>query len=165
VYVVMRALALAAPKLKLLFSVTGFRNRLIRSNMGGLTTEYLDKVIRERLNATHVEVNDQSGGCGQAFEVIIVSDQFVGKNKLFRHRLVNKALHEEIAAIHAFTQVSGLFKPVFSGMLLKPYLERIHRCRMGKTKIRELTFPFCIMNPSVSYKINHRLRLRRQTNI
>lgn len=81
--------------------------------MGGLTTEYLDRVIRERLDATHVEVNDQSGGCGQAFEVIIVSDQFVGKNKLLRHRLVNKALQEEIASIHAFTQVSWLIKAYY----------------------------------------------------
>lgn len=74
--------------------------------MGGLSNEYLDKVIRERLEATHVVINDQSGGCGQAFEVTIVSDKFAGKNKLMRHKLVNKALQEEIASIHAFTQVS-----------------------------------------------------------
>lgn len=45
-----------------------------------------------------------SGGCGQVFAVVIVSNDFQGKSKLMRHRLVNTALKEEIAAIHAFTQ-------------------------------------------------------------
>ncbi|CAN8104961.1 unnamed protein product [Discula destructiva] len=44
-----------------------------------------------------------SGGCGQAFSVVIVSPEFAGKNSLKRHRLVNSALKEEIAAIHAWT--------------------------------------------------------------
>lgn len=70
-----------------------------------LTPAHLDKVIRERLGATHVEVTDASGGCGQAFEVLIVSPSFAGQNKLKRHRMVNSALKEEIAVIHAFTQV------------------------------------------------------------
>ena len=43
------------------------------------------------------------GGCGQAFEAMIVSPQFSGKGSLARHRLVNSALKEEIAAIHAWT--------------------------------------------------------------
>ena len=43
------------------------------------------------------------GGCGQAFEAMIVSPQFVKKNTLARHRLVNSALKAEIAAIHAWT--------------------------------------------------------------
>lgn len=45
-----------------------------------------------------------SGGCGQAFAVVIVTSLFKGKNKIMRHRLVYNALKEEIAAIHAFTQ-------------------------------------------------------------
>lgn len=43
------------------------------------------------------------GGCGQAFTTLIVSPEFTGKNSLKRHRLVNAALKEEIAAIHAWT--------------------------------------------------------------
>ncbi|CDO53259.1 similar to Saccharomyces cerevisiae YGL220W FRA2 Protein involved in negative regulation of transcription of iron regulon [Geotrichum candidum] len=74
--------------------------------MGAITVDYLKSAITERLDATHVEVVDASGGCGQAFEVVIVSEQFQGKNKLFRHRLVNKALQAEIQSIHAFTQKS-----------------------------------------------------------
>ncbi|CUM66516.1 uncharacterized protein PRCAT00004182001 [Priceomyces carsonii] len=69
-----------------------------------LTSESLKGIIEERLQANLVQVEDMSGGCGQAFAVIIVSPLFQGKNKLMRHRLVNSALKEEIAAIHAFTQ-------------------------------------------------------------
>jgi stress-induced morphogen len=44
-----------------------------------------------------------TGGCGQAFTSLIVSPQFQGLNSLKRHRLVNAALKEEIASIHAWT--------------------------------------------------------------
>ncbi|ODV85100.1 hypothetical protein CANARDRAFT_199509 [[Candida] arabinofermentans NRRL YB-2248] len=69
-----------------------------------LTVESFSKIIKERLQAVEVEVQDMSGGCGQAFAVIIVSDVFSGKNKLMRHRMVNAALKDEISQIHAFTQ-------------------------------------------------------------
>lgn len=49
-----------------------------------------------------------SGGCGQNFEVIIVSPLFEGKSTLARHRLVNHKLQEVIKDIHAFTQVRTL---------------------------------------------------------
>lgn len=45
----------------------------------------------------------QTGGCGQAFTTLIVSPEFTGKNSLKRHRLVNAALKDEIAQIHAWT--------------------------------------------------------------
>ncbi|OAA56055.1 BolA domain protein [Cordyceps fumosorosea ARSEF 2679] len=44
-----------------------------------------------------------TGGCGQAFTSLIVSPQFHGLTSLKRHRLVNAALRDEIAAIHAWT--------------------------------------------------------------
>ncbi|ODV58139.1 Bol2p [Ascoidea rubescens DSM 1968] len=78
------------------------------SNIGNkkehLTSSSLEKIIKERLNASIVHVQDMSGGCGQAFAVIIVSEIFNKKNRIMRHRLVNSALKEEISAIHAFTQ-------------------------------------------------------------
>ena len=43
------------------------------------------------------------GGCGQAFEAVIVSDEFKGKGKLQKHRLVNHAVKEEIKDVHAWT--------------------------------------------------------------
>ncbi|QLG71221.1 hypothetical protein HG535_0B02600 [Zygotorulaspora mrakii] len=48
-------------------------------------------------------VTDISAGCGQSFDVVVVSNTFEGKNRLMRNRLVNKALKNEIAQIHAFT--------------------------------------------------------------
>lgn len=69
-----------------------------------LSADSFRELIKEKLQASLVQVEDMSGGCGQAFAVIIVSPNFEGKNKLMRHRLVNNALKEEIASIHAFTQ-------------------------------------------------------------
>ncbi|CAN3356373.1 bolA-like protein 2 [Diutina catenulata] len=69
-----------------------------------LTADSFEQIIKERLHADLVQVEDMSGGCGQAFAVVIVSDDFKGKNKLARHRMVNSALKQEIESIHAFTQ-------------------------------------------------------------
>lgn len=44
-----------------------------------------------------------TGGCGQSFTTLIVSPEFAGKNSLRRHRLVNAALKDEIARIHAWS--------------------------------------------------------------
>lgn len=85
-----------------LVNSTFFAKKII--TIMALTAEELKTIVEERLLALLVQVEDMSGGCGQAFAVIIVSDVFKGKNKLMRHRLVNTALKEEIAEIHAFTQ-------------------------------------------------------------
>lgn len=62
-----------------------------------------EKLTKE-LDAVHVEVTDDSDGCGAKFSVVIVSDKFQGKPLLARHRLVNTVLQEELKSIHAFTQ-------------------------------------------------------------
>ncbi|KAK6540313.1 hypothetical protein TWF694_009118 [Orbilia ellipsospora] len=69
----------------------------------GITAESLEDIIRERLAATYVSVVDNSGGCGQIFEAVIVSPQFEGKTSLAKSRLVNTLLKEEIAVIHAWS--------------------------------------------------------------
>jgi stress-induced morphogen len=56
------------------------------------------------LDPTHLEVVDTSDGCGQSFEVVIVSSAFEGKNTIQRHRTINTLLKEEIQQIHAFSQ-------------------------------------------------------------
>ncbi|KAF4126026.1 BolA-like protein [Geosmithia morbida] len=71
--------------------------------MAGMTDASLRETIIQRLEASHVEVTDMSGGCGQAFTTLIVSPRFQGLTSLKRHRLVNAALKEEIASIHAWT--------------------------------------------------------------
>lgn len=52
-------------------------------------------------------MDDLSAGCGQMFEVIIVSPSFSGLRLLARHKLVNEKLKDEISKVHAFSQVSG----------------------------------------------------------
>ncbi|KAI1121844.1 bola domain-containing protein [Nemania abortiva] len=68
-----------------------------------ITEESLKTALTERLKAIHVEVTDMSGGCGQSFTSLIVSPTFAGQNSLKRHRAVNAALRDEIAAIHAWS--------------------------------------------------------------
>ncbi|CUS24187.1 LAQU0S14e02168g1_1 [Lachancea quebecensis] len=65
------------------------------------------QVLKDKLHASigdiyNIIITDTSNGCGQSFDVIVVSDTFEGKNKLQRCRLVNGALKEEVAQIHAF---------------------------------------------------------------
>lgn len=72
--------------------------------MSAYTEEYLKQKLIEKLDATHVEVVDESDGCGGKFSAVIVSPQFQGKALLQRHRLVNAALAEELKTIHAFSQ-------------------------------------------------------------
>ncbi|KAK6346025.1 hypothetical protein TWF730_010359 [Orbilia blumenaviensis] len=69
----------------------------------GITAESLEQTIRSKLDATYVSVIDNSGGCGQIFEAVIVSPQFEGKTSLAKSRLVNTTLKEEIAQIHAWS--------------------------------------------------------------
>ncbi|KAI0886693.1 bola-like protein [Annulohypoxylon maeteangense] len=68
-----------------------------------ITETSLKAALTERLQAVHVEVTDMSGGCGQSFTSLIVSPTFTGLNSLKRHRAVNAAMKDEIAAIHAWS--------------------------------------------------------------
>ena len=61
-------------------------------NTCGLTKQVLaqvESVLKEKLQASDVQVVDTSGGCGSSFEVAVVSEQFTGKKLLERHRLVS----------------------------------------------------------------------------
>ncbi|CAG8522936.1 1081_t:CDS:2 [Paraglomus occultum] len=69
-----------------------------------VTKESLEEVLREKLSADYVVATDTSGGCGQSFNVIIVSSVFEGKTLLQKHQMVNSAAKAEIAALHAFSQ-------------------------------------------------------------
>ncbi|KAJ5976190.1 hypothetical protein N7481_009897 [Penicillium waksmanii] len=73
------------------------------ADTSGITADSLQAKLISELQADHVEIEDLSGGCGQAFQAVIVSQKFAGKTMLARHRLVNATLKEEIAAIHAWT--------------------------------------------------------------
>ncbi|KAJ4843616.1 BolA-like protein 2 [Turnera subulata] len=71
--------------------------------MGKVTKEQVESTLQSKLNPSHLEVIDTSGGCGASFEIEIVSEQFEGKRLLERHRLVNGALVEEMKEIHALS--------------------------------------------------------------
>ncbi|GLJ56162.1 hypothetical protein SUGI_1205620 [Cryptomeria japonica] len=69
----------------------------------GITKETVEATLTAKLNPTHLNVIDTSGGCGASFNVEIVSAQFEGKRLLERHRMVNSALAEELKEIHALS--------------------------------------------------------------
>jgi stress-induced morphogen len=71
-----------------------------------VSKQQVEKAIRRTLDPFHLEVHDTSDGCGTKFEVIIVSDIFENLSLLQRHRLVHDVLKEEIANMHAFSQVT-----------------------------------------------------------
>ncbi|EDW09385.1 hypothetical protein AWZ03_001970 [Drosophila navojoa] len=74
--------------------------------MSKYTSKYLEDKLKEKLDATYVQVTDESDGCGGKFSAIIVSKAFEGKALLQKHRLVNTTLAEELKEIHAFSQKS-----------------------------------------------------------
>jgi acid stress-induced BolA-like protein IbaG/YrbA len=60
----------------------------------------IENMIKSGLTHQHVEVTGE--GCG--FQAVVVSDKFVGKNTLARHRLVYATLGEDMGnAIHALS--------------------------------------------------------------
>ncbi|GLU20377.1 hypothetical protein SLE2022_365800 [Rubroshorea leprosula] len=69
----------------------------------GVTKEQVESSLTSKLNPSHLEVIDTSGGCGASFAIEIVSEQFEGKRLLERHRIVNGALQEEMKQIHALS--------------------------------------------------------------
>ncbi|XP_002061305.3 bolA-like protein 2 [Drosophila willistoni] len=74
--------------------------------MSKYTAKYLEDKLKEQLQAQHVQVTDESDGCGGKFSVVIVSEAFKNKTLLQKHRLVNSTLAEELKEIHAFSQKS-----------------------------------------------------------
>jgi stress-induced morphogen len=68
-----------------------------------MSTLRICQVIMSFWEASSIANTLTIGGCGQAFQAMIVSPLFEKKNSLARHRLVNSALKTEIAAIHAWT--------------------------------------------------------------
>ncbi|KAK4759010.1 hypothetical protein SAY87_020311 [Trapa incisa] len=69
----------------------------------GVTKEMVESSLTLKMNPSHLEVIDTSGGCGASFVVEIVSPQFEGKRLLERHRMVNAALENEMKQIHALS--------------------------------------------------------------
>lgn len=76
----------------------------------------IERKLAQGINAQHLEVINESGnhnvppGSESHFKVVVVSGDFVGKNLLARHRLINGLLADELAgkihalAIHTYTE-------------------------------------------------------------
>lgn len=83
----------------------------------------LEAAIRNAVPVAHLEIEDQSSGCGENYAIVLVSEAFEGKNTLARHRFgefsffrilrriitalspVNDILKAQISQMHAFSQV------------------------------------------------------------
>lgn len=65
--------------------------------------ERIETVLKTQLQATHVEVIDESSGCGARLTIVVVSQVFDTKPLLAQHRLVNKAAADLLSQVHAFT--------------------------------------------------------------
>ncbi len=68
----------------------------------------IEAKLNERLHPLHLEVVNEShmhsvpAGSESHFKVLVVSEQFAGKNLLARHRLINEILAEQLAGqVHA----------------------------------------------------------------
>ncbi|KAJ1374132.1 hypothetical protein KIN20_036748 [Parelaphostrongylus tenuis] len=59
--------------------------------------------ISGKLLPSHLEVVDDSDGCGAKFIITVVSDAFDGKRTLECHRLVQDAIADIMPQIHAVT--------------------------------------------------------------
>ena len=63
----------------------------------------IETKLREVVAATHVNVEDISGGCGSMYKIFVVSPEFEGLALEKQHRLVQKAIAGEIADMHGLT--------------------------------------------------------------
>ena len=59
--------------------------------------------LTQGLGATHVEVEDISGGCGSMYRILVVSDKFDGVRPVQQHRMVHDVLKAEIGDMHGLT--------------------------------------------------------------
>ncbi|KAL5528964.1 hypothetical protein ACEPAG_4938 [Sanghuangporus baumii] len=71
-----------------------------------VSLETLENNLRKSMPINHLEIKDRSNGCGENYEILVVSEAFQKKTTLARHRLINELLKNEIAEMHAFSQTT-----------------------------------------------------------
>ncbi|KAJ7623285.1 bola protein [Roridomyces roridus] len=98
----------------------------------------LEAAIRKSLNCQHIEIEDQSSGCGENYAILLVSEDFEGKSTLARHRWINELLKDEIAQMHAFSQVGAPipFPPELNdrGSAQKTFTPKQYEAHVAKTQ-------------------------------
>ena len=72
---------------------------------GGVKTKDIEAILMQDpdLHCQMCNVKDVSGGCGSFIEVSVESNAFRGKTVLQQHRMVTKALKNEIPNLHGLT--------------------------------------------------------------
>jgi stress-induced morphogen len=68
-----------------------------------LPEEKMKAILLEKLSADVVQVRDVSGGCGDFYQILVVSPLFEGQLTVKQHRAVNEALEKEIGKMHGLT--------------------------------------------------------------
>lgn len=63
----------------------------------------LNELLRRELDATTLEIEDTSGGCGAFFRLLVVSPKFTGLSLIKQHRLVNQTISQHLANLHGLT--------------------------------------------------------------
>lgn len=58
------------------------------------------EILKQNFSASQIAVKDISGGCGAMYEIFVESEDFRGKRQVQQHRLVNKALGDEVKSMH-----------------------------------------------------------------
>ncbi|VDN55093.1 unnamed protein product [Dracunculus medinensis] len=71
--------------------------------MGVVSEESVRKCLNEALKPSHLEITDFSDGCGNKYNILVVSEKFDGLSTLESHRLVQKALGDKFDHIHALS--------------------------------------------------------------
>lgn len=73
----------------------------LRFSRLGAYEDKIAEVLRNSLNAQHVQVMDKSGGCGESYEVIVKAKIFTGLSTVKQHRMVQDVIRDEIKKWHA----------------------------------------------------------------
>ncbi|KAL0478962.1 hypothetical protein AKO1_007852 [Acrasis kona] len=61
----------------------------------------IKNILTEQLSPTKLQLQDISGGCGQSFNILVISESFKGLSELKRNRLVHAALKQQLKTVHA----------------------------------------------------------------
>lgn len=61
------------------------------------------QLLKDKLQAAVVDVKDVSGGCGEFYQISVVSPLFKGMPMVKQHRAVNEVLESHIGKMHGLT--------------------------------------------------------------
>eukprot|EP01084_Bolivina_argentea_P268318 455698_1 len=85
-------------------AVVGRRLLCSQKQTGAGGEKYIENILRQSLDASKVQVEDISGGCGSMYKIAVESPLFRGLSLVKQHKLVKAAISTEIAdSMHGLT--------------------------------------------------------------